>query len=363
MKKFIPIIILILLLCIGCGESKKTSVQDSFSEEMAGSENKNQTDVNKSGHWEDAYASFLDGLYNNNTLPDEKDFEFAILDLDKDGTDELIVVSGGSDLSVYTFKDSVVEVGHHDFVTGTTKFFVSSNIEYSGIFCFSVDGGYEWHRYIGIEDNLLKIEDLWNEDCSGISEVLGDKRDRIKEFSSDKALIQESKKVYEENQVLVLKDMIPSNYNSLEKTTEVIFTNKYKDNPIDKYIDKRLEDDNLPFSERRDIKRLYFMLWESEYDNVMSFIKEKCENDEDKNKIAELDGEIEKYIEGMSYVMEISYHISKEPEDRENVGLSYGADSLYNEGEIYRDICMLLIEKLDGEYVFLDRDYDEIVIP
>lgn len=147
MKKFIPIIILILLLCNGCGESKKTSVQNPFGGEMESSENKNQADVNKSGNWENAYASFLDGLYNNNTSPDKKDFEFALLDLGKDGTDELIVVNGGSDLSVYTFNDSLVEVGHHDFVTGTTKFFVSSNIEYSGIFCFSVDGGYEWHRY------------------------------------------------------------------------------------------------------------------------------------------------------------------------------------------------------------------------
>lgn len=132
-------------------------------------------------------------------------------------------------------------------------------------------------------------------------------------------------------------------------------TNEYKNNPIDKYIDERLAGDNMTYAEIRDIRRLYFMLWKSEYDNVINFLKANCENNEDKSAIKKLDREIEIYVEKMSDVYEINYD--------NLLGLSFWADIMYNKGEIYRDICMHLIEMSNEEYVFLEKDYDKIVIP
>lgn len=212
MKKIFSILILILLLSNGCSGGEKVPVQKTSNGEMLEEKNENQSDINKRD-FKFEYASFLDDLYKD--IPDKEDCSFALIDLDKDGIDELLVVKGETDLSVYTFDSEVTEVGQYNFFTGTTKFFVSQNTKYSGVFCFSVEGGFEWYRHIDIKDDQLIIEDLWNEDYSGISEILGDKRDRILELSSDKALIQESKKVYKNNQILLLEYVTSSNYSNL----------------------------------------------------------------------------------------------------------------------------------------------------
>lgn len=51
-------------------------------------------------------------------------------------------------------------------------------------------------------DGRLSDIDLWNEDYSGISKILGKDRGRIEETSSDKQLIRESKKYIKRIRIL-----------------------------------------------------------------------------------------------------------------------------------------------------------------
>jgi hypothetical protein len=136
------------------------------------------------------YTTFLSDLYKNKSSNEELDY--SIKDLDNSGIPELIIAKNGvSNISVYTFNDTVVEVGNHNFETGTTRLFYTDNSSYPGIFSYSVGGGLDHYGYITIKDNKLMYEELWNEDYSGISKELGISRNRIEEFSADKQLINE----------------------------------------------------------------------------------------------------------------------------------------------------------------------------
>ena len=157
------------------------------------------------------YTPFLSNLYDNKSSNEELDF--STKDLDNNGIPELVIAKHGVNITVYTFNDTaVVEVGNHNFETGTTRLFFSDNSSYPGIFFYFVDGGLDHYGYITIKENKLVYEELWNEDYSGISKELGISRKRIEEFSADKQLIKESRKVYKENNDLPFQKLQPSNF-------------------------------------------------------------------------------------------------------------------------------------------------------
>jgi hypothetical protein len=124
--------------------------------------------------------------------------EYLYKDLDNNGTSELIA-KNGLNITVYTFGEAAVEVGNHNFETGTTRLLFSDNPSYPGIFYFFASGGLEHHGYLAIADGKLSYDELWNEDYSGISKDLGISRDRIEEFSADKQLVNESRIAYQNN--------------------------------------------------------------------------------------------------------------------------------------------------------------------
>lgn len=189
MKKLLVYITpLTMLLLSGCGKSERVIKE------------KERVD----------YMSFLSDLYNNKSDNDELDF--SIKDLDNNGIPDLIISKNGmNNITVYTFNDTVVEVGNHFFGTATTRLFYSDNSSYPGMFSYFAGGGLDHYGYITIKDNKLICEELWNEDYSGISEDLGISRNRIEEFSADKQLIEESRKVYEENNDLPFQKLQPGN--------------------------------------------------------------------------------------------------------------------------------------------------------
>lgn len=157
------------------------------------------------------YTSFLSDLYDNKS--DNEELGFSIKDLDNNGIPELIISKNGvSNITVYTFNDTVVEVGNHFFETATTRLFFSDNSSYPGMFFYFAGGGLDHYGYITIKDNKLMYEELWNEDYSEISKDLGISRNRIEEFSADKQLIEESRKVYEENNDLPFQKLQPGNF-------------------------------------------------------------------------------------------------------------------------------------------------------
>jgi hypothetical protein len=157
------------------------------------------------------YTAFLNDLYENKTSDEE--LYFSIKDLDNNGVLELVVKKDGANMAVYTINnDIIVEVGNHNFLSGTTRLFFSNNPSYPGIFSYFVSGGLEHYGYITIKDDELMYEELWNEDYSGVSKELGLSRDRIEESSDDKQLIEESRRVYEENNDLPFQKLQPDNF-------------------------------------------------------------------------------------------------------------------------------------------------------
>jgi len=206
-NSLVILFIVIALLFVGCNkinEPPDNSKQSSTPQRSTDSEQSStvQTSTEKPIliGWEANYTAFLEDLFGNKyiAMSDVLDgtirtfIPFVYKDMDDDGVPELIIYQWPS-ITVYTFDGTVMKVGDERFPTGTEQFFHSNNPSYPGIFYFKLGGGLERYGYITIKDKQLVREELWNEDYSGWRE------NRIEELSDDKALIRESKRVYDEN--------------------------------------------------------------------------------------------------------------------------------------------------------------------
>lgn len=158
---FIPVICLIFLLA-GCGEKSAT----------------------------ESYTEYL-----KNFADSSSEVYYLIRDIDNDGTKDLIL-SNNASLTIYTYTDSVKEVGSYDFITGTVQYLYSDNKDFPGIFYTTTGGGYNHYGYMTVKDGKVTTEDLWKEDFSGIS---GEKN-KIEDLSENKALVDESKSVSQKEQ-------------------------------------------------------------------------------------------------------------------------------------------------------------------
>lgn len=89
---------------------------------------------------------------------------------------------------------------------------------------FYADGGLNYYGYMNIQKEKLVIETLWNEDYSGISKEIGEKREKIKELSNDRKLIEESKNLYKSNSDIEFMKINSNNLDKLEKIVEECVT-------------------------------------------------------------------------------------------------------------------------------------------
>ena len=141
-----------------------------------------------------------------------------IKDLDGDAIPELIVKEKLK-LTVYRQNKEIEEVGSYNFATGTTRLFSSESMNYPGIFYFYVSGGLNHYEYINIQDKELNIQELWNEDYSGIYKEMGEEREVIEKFSDDDKIIKESRDLYNNNCDLTFIKMSSDNINLDEVIT------------------------------------------------------------------------------------------------------------------------------------------------
>jgi hypothetical protein len=161
-------------------------------------------DVAYSWALQNTYDNFND--YNENA---GKHVYYCKKDVNNDGVPELITHTGNMDYVVYTFDNNnkLVQIGGVNL--GSSALFFSNNPRYPGIFTFHVGGGLERYGYLSIKNNKLKDEDLWDEDYSGYYVENNERTERIVEYSNDKALIAESKKVYQEKQYVKSEEFKP----------------------------------------------------------------------------------------------------------------------------------------------------------
>ena len=152
------------------------------------------------------YNELLADIYNNSS--DKNNISYFIKDLDNNGVNELVTVRVGTEITVYTYKDKVYELGKNDFLTGTLQLFYTDDSAYPGIIYFTVGGGAEHYGYLTVKNDQLSFEKLWdnnysNEENSGNNQIV--------EFTTDKKLIEKSKNAYSNNQTiekLPLKNVI-----------------------------------------------------------------------------------------------------------------------------------------------------------
>ena len=181
------------------------------------------------------------------------------------------------------------------------------------------------------------------------------------------------------NFIIPMKVMLKSLAVNTRKNVEIFVLNKEKTyvqlsqdkvvsvdnaNPIDSYFDKVMKQD-MTYAEIRGKQRLYGKLWETEYENVIHWLSERCKYEDDKKSIEKFDYQVKKYIKEAQAVLQISKaetnSLNKSPSERVK-SLGETAETLRDEGELYRDICLQIIEKSGNKYSFLKRDYDKVII-
>ena len=193
---------------VGCGETgMDSSSTNSHTDLMSSSLAESQTSSSQTFQNSDvAYKAFLKDLYDTSSEKERADTSYYIRDLDNNGVDELIIKTPGEygiSIAIYRFQNHVTKIDSFDTITGTSRFFLSDNPVYPGIFTFHVGGGLERYNYITLKDNALSFEKLWDDDFSGITQLLQEDRPKIVEYITDKQMIAESKKLYQENKDIV----------------------------------------------------------------------------------------------------------------------------------------------------------------
>lgn len=98
---------------------------------------------------------------------------------------------------------------------------------------------------------------------------------------------------------------------------------------------------------------------------MIHWLSERCKYEDDKKSIEKFDYQVKKYIKEAQAVLQISKAetnlLNKSPSERVK-SLGETAETLRDEGELYRDICLQIIEKSGKKYSFLKRDYDKVII-
>lgn len=135
------------------------------------------------------------------------------------------------------------------------------------------------------------------------------------------------------------------------------------DNPIDKYFTPKLKSWDISEVEFRENREAYKKAWKAEYKNVMKSLKKKCVYAEDKRNINSLEKNIEQQIKVEKKVLktelteayETNPDSSKVKNDFSRISLlGHGTRERLSqsEGEIYRDVCIRILNLYTGKYKF-----------
>jgi len=137
------------------------------------------------------YISLLNSEYSDG------DAWYALYDMDRDGTEELIVQKWPK-LYVYTLDEGELKLLVEDeFVGGTSRFLLTLDRDYPGFVYFTVGGGKDRYYYLSldkVEDNKFVRTPLWTDNYGEYQEG---EPGRITELTENKQLIELSRKAYQ----------------------------------------------------------------------------------------------------------------------------------------------------------------------
>lgn len=131
--------------------------------------------------WQEAYTDFLNKVGKEDTT-------FSLIDLDKDGTPELLIIGKDKNigvLSAYAYNNSVVKLGdYYDSKIGVSALRVSKKADFPGMFTMTWGGGFESYGYLSVRDGKLTLQRLWVTDRTGDTPVnveVSDNHELVKE--------------------------------------------------------------------------------------------------------------------------------------------------------------------------------------
>ena len=137
------------------------------------------------------YVSLLSSEYSDG------DAWYALYDMDRDGTEELIVQKWPK-LYVYALDEGESKLLVEDeFVGGTSRFLLTLDRDYPGFVYFTVGGGKDRYYYLSldkVEDNKFVRTPLWTDNYGEYQEG---EPGRITELTENKQLIELSRKAYQ----------------------------------------------------------------------------------------------------------------------------------------------------------------------
>ncbi len=127
-------------------------------------------------------------------------------------------------------------------------------------------------------------------------------------------------------------------------------------NPIDAYFLPRIEQASCE-AERREWQDHYREVWKTEFENVLSWMDQKCEYPEDREQLQLFAKSVETLIGTTRAVLVTDWldHYGQPPgSGRGSWGNGTRSGLNQTEAELYRDASMKLI---DDRYVFMERSY------
>lgn len=127
------------------------------------------------------------------------------------------------------------------------------------------------------------------------------------------------------------------------------------ENPIDPLFAQALKDSRI-MAQSRQIQKLYYDIWKTQYEDVMKKIRKKCKYDEDIANYELFTGQME---DGFGQLRPLilneildNYDIPKSPE-KDSQGNGTNARLLMYQGTMYRNACMFFIPYMEeNEYSF-----------
>ena len=130
-------------------------------------------------------------------------------------------------------------------------------------------------------------------------------------------------------------------------------------NPIDKYFLPKIEKATSEV-ERRGYQDSYRGVWKEEFYNILQWLDNKCEYQEDKENLISLNKSVDNLINECFQVITIEQFdfYSVKPGERYITGNAYRSSWNQTQGEIFRDVCIRLIT---DDYNFLERDYSQAI--
>lgn len=164
-------------------------------------------------------------------------FYYYTKDIDGNGMTELLILENTT-LHIYTYVNrNVQQIGSHDFVTGTFKFFESD--KYDGIFVFAQGGSCDHYNYLTIINGNISITPICKYDYSGEDALEGA---MWVDMSDDKEMIAEAKELYNQNKNIDFWKYGPVD---IEEHFEKILNNEQSFYSTNKETDILLSDYNL----------------------------------------------------------------------------------------------------------------------